>query len=103
MSLVVPDRAPNLAGHNASSTSVRLSWSTIQPNHSNGQIRNYNLSYYKTNGKHKWKIVQGNSHTSEVTQLERFMIYNFRIAGINRRGCGVDSDVLTIRTDEDSK
>ena len=54
--------------------------------------------------KDSWQtVIDGEKRLYNITGLERFTNYRFRMAGINRRGVGVDSDPIIATTDEDSK
>ena len=102
--LLVPDRAPTLVGRNTSSTSIQLRWTTILPNHTNGDIQGYRLAYSKHGDQSAWvSALPRDALTWEVTKLEKFTTYDFVITGENRRGYGVDSNTVDIRTDEDSE
>ena len=47
--------------------------------------------------------MNGEKLSAYVTGLKKFTKYHFRLAGVNRRGVGVDSMPVIARTDEDSK
>ena len=96
---------------NVSSTAILLTWLPIPSSFSNGRIVEYRITYFKAKNmdvtlrdKDSWQtIIDGEKLSYNITGLERFTNYQFRMAGINRRGVGVDSDPITARTDEDSK
>ena len=96
---------------NISSTAILLTWFPIPSSFSNGRIMEYRITYFKAenmavilSNKDSWQTVIGGEKLSyNITGLERFTNYRFRMAGINRRGVGVDSEPILARTDEDSK
>ena len=93
--------------NNSSSTAILLQWLPIPSNYSNGPILGYRISYREAKSNELaalWqKVVGGEKLLSHVTGLKKFTKYQFRMAGINRRGVGVDSMPIMARTDEDSK
>ena len=107
----VPVISPvNITATNTSSTAILLQWQPIPVNYSNGPIQEYRITYIEaerndlTENKGFWeRIVNGEKLSAYVTGLKKFTKYQFRMAGINRRGVGVDSTPVVARTDEDSK
>ena len=58
----------------------------------------------KVKEKGRWqKIVDGQDTKAHVTGLKKFTKYQFRMAGVNKQGVGVDSMPITASTDQDSK
>jgi len=109
---VVPVMAPrNITAVNISSTAILLTWLPIPSSLSNGRIVEYRITYFKAENmgvalrnEDSWQtVIDGEKLSYNITGLERFTNYRFRMAGINRRGVGVDSEPITARTDEDSK
>ena len=109
---VVPVMAPrNITAVNISSTAILLTWLPIPSSLSNGLIVEYRITYFKAENmgvvlrnEDSWQtVIDGEKLSYNITGLERFTNYRFRMAGINRRGVGVDSEPITARTDEDSK
>ena len=49
------------------------------------------------------KVIGGEVLSSHLTGLKKFTKYQFRMAGVNRRGVGVDSTPIVASTDEGSK
>ena len=112
LTTVVPVMAPeNIVAVNTSSTSILLTWLPIPPHFSNGRILEYRITYFEVEdndisirNKGSWQsVIDGEKLSYNITGLERFTKYHFRMAGINRRGVGVDSMPITAITDEDSK
>ena len=96
---------------NISSTAILLTWLPIPSSFSNGRIVEYRITYFKAENmdvtrreKGSWQtVIDGEKLSYNITGLERFTNYRFRMAGINHRGVGVDSEPIIARTDEDSK
>lgn len=109
---VVPVMAPrSITAMNISSTAILLTWLPIPWSFSNGRIVEYRITYFKEENmdvalrnKDSWQtVIDGEKLSYNITGLERFTNYRFRMAGINRRGVGVDSEPIIARTDEDSE
>lgn len=100
-----------ITASNISSTTILLQWQTIPLNFSNGGILEYRITYIEVEGNDRkvkqkglWeKIVDGQKTMAHVTGLKKFTQYQFRMAGVNQRGVGVDSMPITASTDQDSK
>ena len=96
---------------NISSTAILLTWLPIPSAFSNGRIVEYRITYFKAENldvtlrnEDSWQtVIDGEKLSYNITGLERFTNYLFRMAGINHRGVGVDSEPIIARTDEDSK
>ncbi|XP_022795623.1 uncharacterized protein LOC111334195 isoform X1 [Stylophora pistillata] len=106
----VPIIAPvKITATNSSSTSVLLTWLPIPNEYSNGPILEYRITFWKVGsdnlekqGAMLWKkVIGGEKLSSHVTNLEKFTKYQFRMAGVNHRGVGVDSAPIGTRTDQD--
>lgn len=98
----------NITAINSSSTSVLLTWLPIPNEYSNGPILEYRVTFWELGSdnleKRLWKkVIDGERLSSHVTNLEKFTIYQFRMAGVNHRGVGVDSEPIETKTDQDSK
>ena len=101
----------NVTASNVSSTIILLQWQTIPLNFSNGPILEYRITYIeverndsKVEQEGRWeKIIDGQETMAHVTGLKKFTKYQFRMAGVNKLGVGVDSMPVTASTDQDSK
>ena len=101
----------NVTAVNTSSTSILLTWVPIPSHFSNGQILEYRLTYFEAESndvihgnKGSWQtVIDVEKLSFVITGLGKFTKYKFRMAGINRRGVGVDSMPIIATTDEDSK
>lgn len=98
----------NITAINSSSTSVLLTWLPIPNEYSNGPILEYRVTFWELGSdnleKRLWKkVIDGERLSSHVTNLEKFTTYQFRMAGVNHRGVGVDSEPIERKTDQDSK
>ncbi|XP_074628437.1 uncharacterized protein LOC141886246 isoform X3 [Acropora palmata] len=107
----VPAMAPiNVTASNVSSTIILLQWQTIPLNFSNGPILEYRITYIEVEGNDRkvkqkglWeKIIDGQETMAHVTGLKKFTKYQFRMAGVNKRGVGVDSIPVTASTNQDT-
>jgi len=105
----VPVIAPvNITAANSSSTSILLKWLPILSNYSNGPILEYRITYVEEENNDQagdvavWQnVIAGEKLSVNVTRLKKFTKYQFRMAGINRRGVGVDSVPILASTDQD--
>lgn len=100
----------NITAANSSSTSILLKWLPILSNYSNGPILEYRITYVEEENNDQagdvavWQnVIAGEKLSVNVTRLKKFTKYQFRMAGINRRGVGVDSVPILASTDQDSE
>ena len=97
----VPSGAPqNLAIINSTSTSVTISWDSVECIHRNGLITHYNISYGPVGDTNLVKTVTVNSDEPDdggsytATGLERTQNYLFKVAAVNVPGVGVFATVF---------
>ena len=98
----VPSGAPqNLAIINSNSTSVTITWDSVECIHRNGLITHYNISHgpvgdtnlVTTDTVNSDGPDDGGSYTA--TGLERTQYYLFKVAAVNIPGVGVFATVST--------
>lgn len=86
-----------------------LTWRPVSQAFTNGNITGYRISYTQsrtriprdTSSQAKYAVSKQMSYL--VTGLNKFTDYDFRVAAINKRGIGLDSQPILIKTDQDSK
>lgn len=77
-----PTQAPNLSGFRSSSTSVVLTWNSVEP------LSHYTIRYGKSSGNYIYGATDiGKVNIYEVKDLEPNVKYYFQVAGVN--GCRV--------------
>ena len=109
MSILVPDGAPpNLAAVKQSSTSILVTWRTFSDlTLWNGIGVGFEIRYkIKTGTWNPWlSIIIGSvgNRRSTVTELKKYTIYEFKVAGRTSKGNGVFSAPVEERTMEDGK
>lgn len=112
LDISVPFAAPrNVLGHNSSSSSIFLSWEPVSPGFTNGNITGYRISYTQARTRVRRAISKEltknvlvpNQLNYIINDLKKFTDYEFRVAAKNKRGIGLDSDPILIRTDQGSK
>ena len=104
-------RSPiNITATSRSSTTILLKWQSIPLDYSNGVILEYRITYIEKEGNViveksgiRQKIIDGQDSAAYVTGLKKFTKYQFRMAGVNKRGVGVDSTPIIAMTKQDSK
>ncbi|XP_068688561.1 uncharacterized protein [Montipora foliosa] len=105
----VPVRSPiNITATSRSSTTILLKWQSIPLDYSNGVILEYRITYIEKEGNGiveksgiRQKIIDGQDSAAYVTGLKKFTKYQFRMAGVNKRGVGVDSAPIIAMTNQD--
>ena len=101
---LVPSAPPStITGRNTSSTSLKISWEDVPKEHQQGIILDYKV-YIKlsTSGSFPTPAIVS-SKSYEKTGLHYWSIYDIKIAARTSAGTGEESDILQVRTDEDSK
>ena len=104
MFCLVPSAPPsNIIGGNTSSTSLKITWEDVPKEHRNGIILDYKV-YMKlsTSGSFPTPTIVS-SKSYEKAGLQYWTIYDIRIAARTSVGTGEKSNILQVRTDEDSK
>ena len=103
----VPSKAPtNFTGHNTSSISLLIKWTSIPQEYIHGILLGYKIFYARTSGAnipYETLTVSPDALTTELTGLWKNTEYCVRVAGFTRRGDGNLTDCLNIATDQDCK
>ena len=101
--LLVPSSAPdNIIGYNTSSTSLKVQWGDVPQDHRNGIITGYKFEIRKSSG--SWQSpVSITDKFYEKTGLAYWTLYDVRVLAETSIGEGAKSEILVVRTDEDSK
>ena len=90
----------------SSSTSVRASWQLPPADSRNGIIAGFKL-FYKKKGiaatRDSLNITNGTVETKEITGLDKYTEYEFRVLAFTSAGDGPKSSVVVKRTKEDGR
>lgn len=101
----MPDLPPiNVTAYNTSSTSIKVTWQPIPPDHVNGILLGYHVIYRRINkfGDNISVVtVNGTVLHTELTGLGKYKLYSIQVAGRTLVGLGNFSDPLNVRTDQD--
>ena len=91
-----------LSGVNSSSTSLNISWMSPPPEHQNGIIRTYNISYgVKSRTRSEYVNVSTTELMIELTSLEKFTVYEVVVSPYTI-ATGPEKSV-TVQTDSDGE
>ena len=101
----MPDLAPiNVTAYNTSSTSIKVTWQPIPPDHVNGILLGYHVIYRRINkfgDNISMVTVNGTVLHTELTGLGKYKLYSIQVAGRTLVGLGNFSDPVNVRTDQD--
>ena len=106
---IVPDTAPSgLAASAQSSTSIKATWRTVSdPTLWNGVGTGYELQYKAKNAASASWVSEIRSSLGNrqfvATDLLKYTVYEFKVAGRTSKGTGLFSAIVEERTMEDSK
>ncbi len=97
--------AAAVRGQNISSTAIRIYWDQVPAGDRNGIITGYNISYRSSKSTDEWQthLVSTSPLSFTASGLEKYHLYEFKIAGITVIGMGPFSSLVDIRTDADGK
>lgn len=102
----MPSAPPsNITARNTSSTSILVEWSDVPKSDRNGIIIEYKV-YVKESTSAAWQgqdTIAVPGRLFEKTGLKHWTNYDVKVAASTAQGEGVISDVIQIRTDEDSE
>ena len=102
----VPSSPPtNIRAFNTSSTSLRVEWGEVPPEHRNGIILSYCV-YVKERGtglKETPDRCVKNARTTHLTGLKMFTEYKVKVTALTVVGQGTLSNPVIVRTAEDGK
>ena len=94
----------NVNGHNASSTSIFVSWGQVPFEDQNGVILSYTVTYrWLPSGPVQRKNVTAPLNQTTLTGLKEFTNYNITVFASTSKGGGIESTPIVVITDEDSK
>ena len=93
-----------MRGHNSSSTSILVMWDEVPVNQQNGIITGYTITYQsQTENDNGTVQVNGSVRQTELTNLKEYVNYNITVFASTVKGAGPVSDLIVVRTDQDSK
>ena len=103
--LTEPSAPPsNVTGHNASSTSIFVSWGQVPFEDQNGLILSYTVTYRRLpSGPAETKIVLPPANQTTLTSLNEYTDYSITVFASTSKGGGIQSTPIVVITDEDSK
>ena len=101
----MPAAAPqNVAVVNQTSTSLFITWDAVSSNRRNGKILGYKVHYtFRLNDGRTTNEVSVAMAGLNLTSLGKHQKYAISVLAFNDCGDGPSSDVLHVKTDEDSK
>ena len=92
-----------MRGQNTSSTSISVSWETVQADLRNGIITCYNITYQSQTENDNGFVPAGrNDRQANLTGLKEFVDYNISVVAFTVKGGG-PPNFTVVRTDQDSK
>jgi len=105
ISISEPDGAPqNVKGQNTSSTSILVTWDEVPADQQNGIITGYAITYKSQTENDDGNVqVNGSVRQTELTSLKEYVNYNITVFASTVKGDGPASDLIVVRTDQDSK
>ena len=92
----IPSVPQNLTGEVYSSSTIHLSW--LEPQESNSIITNYSYEVYNNSILLRQEFNDLNTKVN-ITNLDTYTSYNFRVNALTRNGAGNFTPFLTLRTD----
>ena len=100
-----PNAPPaSVTGHNASSTSIFVSWGQVPFLDRNGVILSYTVTYTALpSGSTQTKNVTAPSNQTTLTGLNKYTNYSITVFASTSKGGGNQSTAIVITTNEDSK
>ena len=107
--LLAPSAAPgNVQGYNSSSSSIRVTWTSVAAVHQNGMIVSYRVSYQAVGGSFidgttRDKQVVGASNQADLTGLEANVEYNITVYASTSAGEGPSSISIAVKTTKAGK
>ena len=102
---IAPSAAPvSFQGHNASSTSIFITWGQVPISDRNGVILSYTVSYNEVPGSFaQTEIVDAPDNQTTLTGLKKYSNYTITVVAATSKGNGVVSTPIFVITDEDSE
>ncbi|XP_015750201.1 PREDICTED: phosphatidylinositol phosphatase PTPRQ-like [Acropora digitifera] len=99
-----PNAPPsNVIGHNASSTSIFVSWRQLPFLDQNGVILSYTVSYRALpSGSSQTKKVLAPANQTTLTGLNKYTYYSITVFASTSKGGGSQSTLIVVITDEDT-
>ena len=104
--VVIEPNAPpaDVSGHNASSTSIFVSWGQVPVSDQNGVILSYTVTYMALPaGSSQTKNVTAPANQTTLTGLNEYTNYSITVFASTSKGEGNGSTPIFVITDEDSK
>ena len=93
-----------MIGHNASSTSIFVSWGDVPFSDHNGVILSYTVTYRALpSGSSQTKNVTAPANQTTLTGLNEYTNYSITVFASTSKGGGNQSTPIVVITDEDSK
>ena len=79
-------------------------WDEVPADQQNGIITDYTLTYHSQTENDNGSVqVNGSVRQIELKNLKKYVNYNITVFASTVKGHGPASDVIVVRTDEDSK
>ena len=94
----------NVNGHNASSTSIFVSWGQVPFEDQNGVILSYTVTYrWLPSGSAEAKKVTAPASQTTLIGLIEYTNYSITVFALTSKGGGIESTPIVVITDEDSE
>ena len=94
---------PNVTARNSSSTSILLEWDLMPEEDWNGIILGYVICYTGRDGVEQTFVHESTSSSLDLQGLEKFTEYSFQLTVFNSIGESNRSEIVSCKTDQDSK
>ena len=89
---------------NTSSSSIIVTWNDVPAEHQNGNITGYKIYIKKAEIQEEgWEIEETSQKTLSKSRLDLWTLYDIKISAKTSVGEGVQSNAVTVRTDEDGE
>ena len=99
----VPARAPlELSASAENSTSISITWSSLEDEFRNGVLLNYSLNVIELNSRKVYSL-QGNVTRMVLSSLHPYYTYEISVAAATRHGTGPFSRPVLVTTNSDGE
>ena len=93
-----------MRGENSSSTSILVMWDEVPADQQNGIITSYTITYLSQTENDNGSVqVNTLARQTELTNLKEYVNYNITVFASTDKGDGPGSDLIVVRTEQDSK
>ena len=93
----------NITAQNTSSSSIIVTWNDVPAEHQNGNITGYKVYIRNIGSEGGWESEETSQKTFSKSGLDLWTFYDIKISAKTSVGEGVQSNAVTVRTDEDGE